>query len=198
MTAGGATAVATLGTFVVIAASAVAALLQLRHLRSGNAISLLTAYNAEFDTIEFQTAFAYVRNDLPAMLGDDALIEELMNVPPFLGEYAKIRTIGNFFEDMGAFVMARLLSADIVCTLYAENVTSAWRTIGPIAILVRESRNLPQLWENFEYLARLSTSFIENHPDGLFPKHVERMPVDDSLLKRWRQRSPAPLETHVR
>lgn len=34
------TAIATAGTFVVIAASAIAALLQIRHMRSGNAISL--------------------------------------------------------------------------------------------------------------------------------------------------------------
>lgn len=198
MTAGWATAVATMGTFVVIAASAVAALLQLRHLRSGNAISLLTAYTAEFDTTEFQTAFAYVRNDLPRMLADDTLVTELSHAPPFLGEYSQIRTVGNFFEDMGAFVMAGLLKADIVCTLYSENVTSAWRTIGPITALLRSAHGLPQLWENFEYLARLSTSFIENHPDGLFPKNVERMPVDDSLIKRWRQLPTTPSETHVR
>lgn len=77
MTAEWLTAIGTVGTFVVIAASAVAALVQLRHTRSGNAISLLTAYNSEFDTNEFQLAFAYVRTELPERLKDDAVLDEL-------------------------------------------------------------------------------------------------------------------------
>ncbi|MFN2449259.1 MAG: hypothetical protein ABR508_05625 [Candidatus Baltobacteraceae bacterium] len=185
------TALATLGTFAVIAASAVAALMQLRHMRSGNAISLFTAYNAEFDTQEFQLAFAYVRSVLPERLKDDSVLDELAEAPPFTGEYAAIRTIANFFEDMGAFVLTNLLDSNIVCTLYSENVTSAWRSISPVAALLRHKLQSPSIWENFEYLARLGTDFIQQHPGGTYPPGVARMPADTLIVERWklRQRS---------
>ena len=180
------TAAGTIGTFVVIAASAIAALMQLRHMRSSNAISLLTAYNTEFDTTEFQLAFDYVRSKLPARLEDDAVLADLAEAPPFLGEYAAIRTIANFFEDMGAFVLTNLLDEHIVCRLYSENVTSAWRSIAPVAALLRQKLGSPQIWENFEYLAVVSARFIERYPDGLFPRRMSRMPVDNRVLDRWK------------
>jgi hypothetical protein len=182
------TAIATAGTFVVIAASAVAALLQIRHMRSGNAISLLTAYNNEFDTQEFQLAFSYVRSELPARLEDDAVLDALADAPPFVGEFAAIRTIANFFEDMGAFVFTRLLDRRIVCTLYSENVTSAWRSIAPVAALLREKLDSPAVWENFEYLAVLSEDFIKQYPRGLFPAAMRHMPADTRLVDRWKVR----------
>lgn len=91
MTSDWVTAIATAGTFVVIAASAVAALMQIRHMRSGNAISLLTAYNNEFDTQEFQLAFNYVRSVLPGRLKEDAALDALAQAPPFVDEFASIR-----------------------------------------------------------------------------------------------------------
>ncbi|HKU66156.1 MAG TPA: hypothetical protein VJP85_00080 [Candidatus Baltobacteraceae bacterium] len=182
------TAIATAGTFVVIAASAVAALMQIRHMRSGNAISLLTAYNNEFDTQEFQMAFAYVRSQLPERLKEDDALDALANAPPFVGEFAAIRTIANFFEDMGAFVLTRLLERRIVCTLYAENVTSAWKSIAPVAALLRHKMGM-SIWENFEYLAVLSEDFVERHPNGLYPTSLRRLPADNRLVERWKSRS---------
>lgn len=182
------TALASALTFLVIAASAIAALLQLRHMRSGNQISLLTAYNSEFDTQEFQLAFAYVRSVLPERLKDEAVLDELATAPPFVGEYAAIRTIANFFEDMGAFVLTNLLEPDIVCTLYSENVTSAWQSIAPVTALLRHKLQSPAIWENFEYLAFLCVRFIEQHPTGTYPTGLARMPTDDALVRRWQSR----------
>ena len=187
------TAIATAGTFVVIAASAAAALLQIRHMRSGNAISLFTAYNNEFDTQEFQLAFAYVRSELPLRLAEDAVLDALANAPPFIGEFAAIRTIANFFEDLGAFVLTNLLDPRIVCRLYSENATSAWTSIAPVAALLRHKLESPAIWENFEYLAVLSAAFIEQYPNGMYPRSVKRMPVDDRLIQRWKSRGG----THV-
>ena len=182
------TAIATLGTFIVIAASAVAALMQLRHMRSGNAISLLTSYNNEFDTQEFQLAFAYVRSELPERIKDDTVLNELAGAPPFLGEYAAIRTIANFFEDMGAFVLTGLLDERIVCTLYSENVTSAWNAIAPVTALLRAKLDSPSIWENFEYFAVRAANFIERNPGGTYPHGADRMPLNDVLVRRWRER----------
>jgi hypothetical protein len=188
MTAEWLTAIGTIGTFVVIAASAAAALMQIRHMRSGNAISLLTAYNNEFDTQDFQLAFAYVRTELPQRIKDDTVMNELAAAPPFIGEYAAIRTIANFFEDMGAFVLTGLLDERIVCTLYSENVTSAWKSIAPVTALLRTKLDSPSIWENFEYLAMRATAFMQRYPNGTYPGSLARMPLDDALVHRWKNR----------
>ncbi len=52
-------AIGTIGTFVVIAASATAALVQMRHMRSANQISLFTWYNAELDSPQAIGPIAY-------------------------------------------------------------------------------------------------------------------------------------------
>lgn len=179
-------AVASFLTFFVIALSAGFALLQMRHMRGANQISLFTAYNSEFDTPEFQLAFAYVRSELPERLKEDRVLNELAAAPPFVGEYAAIRTIANFFEDMGAFVLTGLLDERTVCTLYSENVTSAWAAIAPVTALLRHKLNSPSIWENFEYLAFLGTRFIEINPNGTYPRTLPRMPLDDTLVNRWK------------
>ena len=65
MTAEWVTAIATLGTFLVIAASAIAALLQLRHTRGSNQIIALTECRERLESDEFNDARQFIANTLP-------------------------------------------------------------------------------------------------------------------------------------
>lgn len=129
-----------------------------------------------------------MRSELPERIKDDRVMNELAAAPPFVGEYAAIRTIANFFEDMGAFVLTGLLDERIVCTLYSENVTSAWKSIAPVTALLRSKLDSPSIWENFEYLAVRGAKFIERNPEGTYPHGEDRMPLDGVLVERWRKR----------
>lgn len=179
-------ALGTVGTFVVIAASAAAALMQLRHMRGGNQIALFTGYNAEFDSPEFAAAFAFVRQELPARVLTPEELQALAT-GSFPGELHAIRQVANLFEDMGAFVFSGVLHKDIVCNLFAANVLDAWQSTAPVVNLVRVTRGRQQIWENFEYLAALSKAFIDDHPYGLIPRRTARMPADDTLVRRFRE-----------
>ena len=64
------TAIATLGTFIVIAASAVAALMQLRHMRGSNQIVALTECRETMESETFQNAREFVLMVLPELLKD--------------------------------------------------------------------------------------------------------------------------------
>jgi hypothetical protein len=88
---------------------------------------------------------------------------------------------------MGAFVATNLLDKDLVCMLYSENATSAWQSIAPVVALLRHKLHTPAIWENFEYLAAMSSQFIEQHPSGTYPRTAHRMPIDDRLLERWKR-----------
>ena len=177
-------ALAAIGTFVVIAASAVAALVQMRHMRSANQISLFTSYNTEFDSPQFASAFAYVRTELPKHQFTKEELDHLVE-GIYMGRLHDARTIGNFFEDMGSFVLTGVLHRSIVCNLYSQNVLDAWRSLAPIVYFVRKHRNMHGIWENFEYLAVLSEAFTREHPNGVYPRRLRRMTLDPSLLQLY-------------
>lgn len=169
-------------TLVVIAVTAFAALRQMAHMRMGNQVALFTAYNTEWDSPEFSKAFAFVRTFRAADLSNETLQGFTAGTWP--DELHSIRLIANFFEDMGAFVYAGILSRDMVCTLYSSNVMEVWKSLSPIVHFVRAGRKTQAIWEYFEYLAVASEDYIAANPRGGYPAGVRRMPIDDSLTGR--------------
>lgn len=188
----------TLGTFVVIAATAVAALIQLRHARSGNQIAALTELRDAFQSREFSEARAFIETKLP----------ELVNNPEFRYQYANraartdeffeqinhARLIGNYFEDMGALIVAGLIDRDLVAIIYSSDVTGAWERLEPLVAIGRRSVG-DALWENFEYAAMVSQRWIDAHPNGGYPSGAPRLPAHDLWLEADRayvaSRAPA-------
>jgi hypothetical protein len=171
-------------TLLVIAVTAFAALRQMGHMRMGNQVALFTAYNTEWDSPQFSKAFAFVRTLRAADLDDETLQGFVTGSWP--GDLHSIRLIANFFEDMGAFVYAGILSKNIVCTLYSANVMEVWESLAPIVYYVREGRKTQAIWEYFEYLTVASEDYVAGHPEGGYPRGVRRMAVDESLANRLR------------
>jgi hypothetical protein len=177
------TAAASGATLVVVAITAFAALRQMGHMRAGNQVALFTAYNTEWDSPEFSTAFAFVRRLSAEKIDQETLAA--IATGSFPGEYHQIRLIANFFEDIGAFVQAGILPKELVCMLYSQNIKDSWRALSPIVTFTRFARKTPGIWEHFEYLAIVSDDFDAKHPNGIFPHGVRRMAVDDTLVTRY-------------
>lgn len=180
MTAEWVTAYATLGTFIVIAASALAALMQLRHMRGSNQIIALTECRETLESPEFRAAQNFVSYELPKRLADPVERERSTSLP-FSGEYQAIGTVANFFESMGLFVKSGIIDKDIACDFWAFVVARNWRALAPVTTYVRNRLQTDALWENFEYMAVLADEYAERHPSS-FPPGTRRMPIDDSLL----------------
>jgi hypothetical protein len=174
------TAIATAGTFLVIAASALAALMQLRHMRSSNQIVALTECRETLESPEFREAQRFVSYDLPKRLADPQ--ERMRAVAPqsaFEGDYKAIDTVANFFESMGSFVKAGIIDEHLSAELWSIVVLRNWNALAPVVTYLREDLGEPSLWENFEYLAWLSERHLANSHHSA---HVARMPEDRSLL----------------
>ncbi len=176
------TAIATVITALVIAASAVAALLQIRHLRKSNEIEIIEKWTETIESEQFQTASAFVRLELERILSDHDKVRA-MSWTPIPPEIAAVRTVSNHFESIGAFVKLGSVEANVACELWAFVVLECWRAIAPVAALVRRRDASVAVWENFEYLAVLSEEFMARHPEGTYPPRVRRMPVDPSLIE---------------
>ena len=171
------TAWATLGTFIVIAASADAALEQLRHMRSGNQLTVLTEVRETLESADFQDALHFVAYDLPALFDDEQARARMLDRQTFGSEFNRIRTVGNFFETMGAFVRTKILDRDLACDLWHVTILRQWHAMSPFVTNIRLKTGDDDLFENFEYLAVLCTRWVARHPHGHYPSGTERMPA---------------------
>ncbi len=171
------TAISSAGTFVVIAASATAALLQLRHMRSGNQIAAYNECRETMDSPEFRAALDFIRNELPVRLRDPSVLNTLVETG-LANEYAAIRMVGNVFETMGLFVKTGMMDQRIACELWSGIVLQTWDTLRPLTAAVR-ARGAAGIWVNFEYMAAISKRYYEQFPDGEYPAGVERLPLEE-------------------
>ncbi|HEV2262282.1 MAG TPA: DUF4760 domain-containing protein [Candidatus Rubrimentiphilum sp.] len=168
------TAIGTLGTFVVIAASAIAALAQIRHMRAGNQIVALNEVRETIESPSFQETVLLIR-ELPRRLSDPE-VRRTLSETQFPAEYQSLRTFANFFEHVGTLVKNRIIDGHIAADLWGGVILRNWRELSPIITNRRIVTRQPQLWENFEYLAVLCDDFRLRHPGGAFPRGKRRMP----------------------
>jgi hypothetical protein len=175
------TAIATVFTALVIAASAVAALLQIRHMRKGNEIELIQNWTEGIESERFQQARSFVTRELPRILQDPARVHAL-SWDPLPAELAPVRTVCNHFEAIGTFIRLGSVEAKVALQLWGLVVLDCWRAVAPIIAMIRRRVHTDALWENFEYLAVLSDQWIEEHGEGTYPRATRRMPEDRSLI----------------
>ena len=168
-----ASTLASIGTFIVITATAAAAIVQLRHLRSSNQIAGLTECCEVIASQRFFAARRYIEAELP----------ELLKRPDFPvrfkarvldDEFEPLQFAANFFENMGAFVKYGIIDKDIACDLRGGAVLRSWQVLLP-AVRMRREVVSPALWENFEYLAVLCEDLNVKHPAGTYPRSLRRM-----------------------
>ena len=164
--------VASIGTFVVIGATAIAALVQLRHMRSSNQIAALTEVR---ETLESER-FAQARRDavviVPKLISDAAGRAKLGAPAPMPQELESIRMLANFFENVGAFVRYGIIDRKLACDVWSFVVVDTWENLEP-AIAIRRQR-FPQVWTNFEWLAVICEEWQSRHPDGAVPPGQRR------------------------
>ena len=177
------TTAATVFTAVVIAASAAAALIHIRHMRKGNEIELMQKWTEAIESPEFESARMFVLNDLKRILADPAQVRALSWQDSLPRELVGMRAVCNHFESVGAFIKLGSVDARVACELWSFVVLECWNAIAPVAALVRKNTGRDAIWENFEYLAALAERYIASHPEGTYPKAIARMPVDTSLIE---------------
>lgn len=181
---------ATFGTFLVIAGTAIAALVQLRHARGSNQIAALDELREAFQSREFAEAQAFVDTSLDELVEDPAFRYQWANraarTEQFLAQIQSIRLVGNYFEDVGALILAGLLDPDLAIPIYGTDVVRAWDRLESVtAIGRREGGNA--IWENFEYAAMLCKTWMATHPEGGYPRSAPRLPLKDQFLEADKQ-----------
>jgi hypothetical protein len=173
---------ATFGTFLVIAGTAIAALVQLRHARGSNQIAALDELREAFQSQEFSDASNFLDTQLGELVKNPAFRYQWAHRPARTEEFRvaidRIRLIGNYFEDVGALILAGLLDGELAVPIYGTDVIRAWDELEPLTAISRRVRG-KAIWENFEYAAMLSKTWLSTHPEGGYPRKAPRLEVND-------------------
>jgi hypothetical protein len=168
------------GTFIVICGSVVAALIQLRHIRTGNQLQALLSLEHDFRVPELQAALRYVQEELPKRLADPAYRRELETIG-FIDPAAHPEMIAcNWLNEMGTLVKRGLVSEDTFMDLFARLIAHCWRQIAPAIAIMRRTRGQAQ-YHDFEYLASRAAAWLEKNPQGMSPRSFTRLLLAD----RW-------------
>ena len=129
--------VASIGTFIVIAMTAMAALVQLRHMRSANQVAGLQNFMNSYEGPELRDAFHFVRTELKKRLEDPAFRRELRsgNVDRF--KHPEV-VIGNFFDQWGIYYRSSAIDRRSFMRVNAGIVVNFWRRLEPVVAMVAD------------------------------------------------------------
>ena len=175
-------AIAAIGTFVVIAASAIAALIQLRHMSAGNQLDAVLSLERDFRGPEIQESLRYVQTELPDRLRDEGYRAELVEIG-FVDSRTHLELVAcNWFNAMGTLLKNGLVSERTFMDLFGRLIVYYWSELVPVVALMRRKRGATQ-YHDFEYIACRARAWLERFPSGTFPANMKRENLTDPFIE---------------
>lgn len=163
--------IAAIGTFIVIGATAIAAVIQLRHMRASNQLEGLLSVLARVEDSNFNAWLTETQRQMPILLSDPGYVRSVLE-NTFDRSVAWLQ-LGNSYDWVGSLVKNRLIPEDAFLDVYSFRVVQAWELMEPMTVLARHNVSAA-VWENFEYLYVRALAWSKRHPDGAYPKNVPR------------------------
>ncbi len=162
-------AAAQIGTFLVIAATAAAAIIQLRHMRASNQLEGLLSVLARVEDANFNAWLTETQRQMPVLLGDPDYVASVID-NTFDRSVAWLQ-LGNSYDWVGSLVKNRLIPVDAFLDVYSFRISQAWELMEPVTVLARHNAG-EAIWENFEYLYVAAQRWNKKHHNGNYPSHI--------------------------
>ena len=171
-------ALSTFGTLIVIAGSAMAAIFQLRHMRSGNQISATLGLFDKWAGPEARRLQAYVfSGELDKKLEDPEYRAGLMRMPVDRIAHPEVAYL-DFWESLGSLVRLHYTEEEAFMESGGFMSIVAWEKLMPVIAIIRRKRG-PSAYDNFEYTVSRARLWEAKQPNT-FPKDAPRLPVIDA------------------
>lgn len=178
MTLASISALANIMTLVILSIGAIAALVQLRHLRNANVLASMLAVEARFAQPELQRALLYVQNELPHKL-DDQTYRAVLTARGYIDPDTHPEMAAcNWFNEMGTMIEGDFLDEEVFLDSYGRLVEYYWHLLGPAISLLRIERGSEQ-YAAFGRLAYRAARRRERGGGGGYPRGVPRLPLTD-------------------
>jgi len=174
--------IATVSTLLVLTATSVAAMIQLRHMRVSNQLGALMSLEHEFHTEDLQKSFRFVQFEFSQRMHDRAYRAELERIGFIDSRVHPEMDVLNWFNEMGTLLKNGLVDETTFMELFGRLAVQYWEILSSAIAIVRRRRGDAQ-FHNFEYLAIRARKWLSDHPHGEFPKGAPRIPI----LDEWRE-----------
>lgn len=165
------------GTFAVIAASAYAALAQLRHLNTTNQLNSLLFFLKMQRDKSLQEDFNFLREHY-TLTTQRGFIDSMRSHHVDASIHRELNVCG-WYEDVGALLKHKMINEDAFLDMTCPQVILRdWNLVQP-TIAARRSVGGSSMYINFEYLAARSEKFLRKFPSGLYPSDTPRLLVGE-------------------
>lgn len=162
-----------LATLVVVSAASVAAIVQLRHLRTSNQLNAVLEIMNQWNIPAVQAALAELKR-IPVKMTDPEYVK-MLNLPGSADRSRYVEFLAlDLWEQIGTFVKRNLIDESTLLDITSAQIGYAWNLAEPVIAILRATRG-PSTYENFEYLAVRSTMWMKRYPDGTYPARTPRM-----------------------
>jgi hypothetical protein len=166
---------ASLGTFVVIALTAIAALVQLRHMRSSNQLAGLLHTVKVFEDKDFQNNLTWLRDQFPAKMKDAKFLAELHDPGALSRTDHPELAIADLWEQTGVYIKYGFVSEEAFMDLAGHSVLQMWNVVSD-AIRIRREVAGDAAYENFEYLAARAIEWRKRYSTNYPPDTPKLLP----------------------
>lgn len=174
--------IAAILTTTIIAATGIAATVQLRHMRAANQIAgFMTLRNMLDDDAHQHANKVLVRE---GDLTDDAGFREYLALRATQRDlhenerydqlYSAVTMTANAFETLGTLVRNGAVDRQLFLEQYCAAVLRSWGQLKPYIALIRAAQQDDATWEDFEYMAALSERFVAKNP-SMYPLNMPRL-----------------------
>ncbi len=171
---------ATFGTFVVIAATAIAAIVQLRHLRTSNQLTGLLNILGRSEDPQFSEWREATRKVAQEQIRDAAFRRRLEE-GTFDRRDAPWLHLYNWYDYIGSLVKQQLVPEESIMDVFSWVMVQDWERGEDLVAVIRRTGG-DGIWENFEYLVVRSRKWLKVNSGGKYPRNVPRIPLTDRWL----------------
>jgi hypothetical protein len=172
--------IANFGTFIVIGATAVTALVQLKHLRASNQLTGLLDVLSRVEDPIFNEYIDQSKIVLAEKLPDPEYRRRLTDGIFERRGNAWLNLL-NSYEWVGSLIKHGLIPEEPFMDVYSSRLLSAWQIVEQI-VAIRRRCGDSSLWENFEYLVVRAREWERQFPEGAYPRRTPRLTITDRYL----------------
>jgi hypothetical protein len=168
-------------TLVVLLTAAIAALVQLRHIRASNDLSTFSEAFELWYSPSVQQGLTFIQRELTTKMEDPAFRRGLETSGPVdRVEHPEVNVL-DFFDNTAIYLVMGNMREDMIMQAAGQAVCSLWQTLSPSIAIMRRQRG-PQLYASFEYLVWRAQLWQKRYPNGYTPKGFARLPNPDTWL----------------
>jgi hypothetical protein len=172
---------ASLTTAVIIGATAVAAMVQLRHMRSSNQINAQLAVRTMMNDVRKESDL--LRNGLTAAMADPSFRryiramargETCAHTPEHQAFYNAAFTIVSTGATIGELTRRGIIDEDTLLAPNHERFWITWKAMENFVAVMREAGCSQNQWESWEYISARAMQWGQRRHDT-YPKGVPRL-----------------------